>query len=649
MCGINGILTGNNEVKRKISYLNSLLRHRGPDDEGYAAIDTDTSNSIQLSGNDSIPSVKSSCQNIDSASLNNYDLIFGHRRLSIIDLSVGGHGPMADCSGKIWITYNGEIYNYIELRDELKKEGYNFETESDTEVIIYAYKHWGMECLNKFNGMWAFGLWDGFKKRLLLARDRFGVKPLYFTQTKDYFAFSSEIKTLVALNPQSFEVNKSKIPFLVLYGNRLNNEDTYVNNIHTLRPSHSLIYENKNIKIKRYYDIKPQPAEKEESQNKLSEKLIEILYDSIKLRFRSDVPVGTCLSGGFDSSSIVSFSVKLKGEGLNTFSAVWDDAMSDESKYIDIVNKTYDCRENKIKPDPEEFEKVFNEISYHQEIPTEGPGLYPQWYVMKKAKEKVKVLLDGQGGDEVFGGYFMMGTYLRSILIDKSYKDLIKDFSSFIDFLNKSGLHSFSGWIFPKIYNKVVRGFLSKRKNILNKDITRNMKSHEIHYDSEPKKIFRNYVNNQSYHLINDITIPSLLHYEDRSSMAHSIESRVPFLDYRLVEFGVNLPKKYLSYKNVNRPLYRKALSGYLPKEVVNRTDKLGYPTPFAQWSRGILKPFISDVLLRDNAPLYGFIDKDYLKVILQDHFAGEKDYSWDIWRMLSLERFLEMNKTVNK
>ncbi len=627
--------------------MNNLLRHRGPDDEGFTGINTRSGKFQEYSGNDSIPPIKNKSPHISKAEYENFDLFLGHRRLSIIDLSQNGHGPMCDTSGKIWITYNGEIYNYIELREELIKSGFKFKTQSDTEVILNAYLKWGYECLNKFNGMWAFAIWDSNDKSLFLARDRFGVKPLYYAMNNDYFAFSSEIKALISLNPGNFNINESRIPFYLLYGNRLNNEETYIRDIFCLKASYFMVLKNSELTTKKYYDVKPDSLN-DLSEKELSSRLTDLLSDSINLRFRSDVPVGTCLSGGFDSSSIVAFSSKLKGKGLNTFSAVWKDKKCDESKYINIVNDAYGCNGNKIEPGELEFESVFNELCYYQEIPTEGPGLYPQWYVMKKAREKVTVLLDGQGGDEVFGGYFMMGSYLRSIIKDKSYINLITDFKHFYKFLSKNGIHSFSGWLFPGLYNQVVRGFLSERANILNKELAKGLKKNMLQPDMEPPKKFKNYINNQSYHFLMNLTIPSLLHYEDRSSMAHSIESRVPFLDYRLVEFGLNLPQKYLSSKELSRPLYRKAISGYLPKEIVNRTDKLGYPTPFTIWTRTILKSYILDIFDAPKAGFYDFVNKEYLTKILNEHFNSKKDYGWEIWRLLSLERFLRLNDGIS-
>ena len=642
MCGINGLITADDNLKRKIIKANELLKHRGPDDEGYVVIDTVRCTYEKFSGTDSSAAIKNKYPYISFKNNSSEDLILAHRRLAIIDLSEHGHCPMSNPDGSVWITFNGEIYNYLELRDELKTAGYRFSTNSDTEVIINSYLHWGTDCLNKFNGMWAFALWDRSKKRLFIARDRFGVKPLYYTNSENYFAFSSELKPLALYNDYNVNINRKKIPYYLIYGNRLNTDDTYIEGINSLKASHYLIYENGNVTIRQYYDIAKE-NHIEKSEKELKETLVNLLEDSIRLRFRSDVPVGTCLSGGFDSSSIVSLATDAGKNNLETFSAVWQEKSCDESFYIDIVNQKFSCSPNKVIPKEEDFGKVFNELCYYQEIPTEGPGLYPQWYVMKQASEKVKVLLDGQGGDEVFGGYFQMGAYLRGVLRDKNIFKIAAESPNFLKFFNKNGLHSFTSWLFPRQYGYMTRSKLSARFEIINTALLNEMEKDSLYFDVEPAKKFGSYLSSLSYHFIRNMTIPALLHYEDRSSMAHSIESRVPFLDYRLVEFGINLRSKYLSHKGVSRPLYRSAMKPYLPDEVVNRKDKLGFPVPFSEWTHNSLKSMIMDELTENNSALFDFVNRKKLVDNLELHFSGKKDYGWEIWRMLSLNNFLKL------
>jgi asparagine synthase (glutamine-hydrolysing) len=645
MCGIIGIISPDIEEKRKNIKHSKLISHRGPDDEGFTAINKQTGNTKCFSGDDTILQFKSKHPHISTAELDQYDVILGHRRLSIIDLSENGHGPMSDSSGKIWLTFNGEIYNYIELRRELEAEGYIFKSHTDTEVIIYSYIKWGENCLNKFNGMWAFALWDGRINKLFIARDRFGIKPLYYFHQGNTFAFCSEIKPLALAGKTGPEVDEKRIPFFVLYGNRLNTPDTYISHVKSLQPSHFLTFTNNKISIKRYYDI----AVKEITGNedKLKQQLTELFTDSIKLHYRSDVKVGTCLSGGFDSSSIVAFSNLIDRKELDTFSAVWNDKDCDESKYIDIVNKRFGCHPNKIVPQESEFDETFSRIHYAQEIPTEGPGLYPQWYVMNKASSRVKVLLDGQGGDEVFGGYYQIGSYLRSLIKDKKGGSILKNLNSYFTFLNKHGIHSFSSWLFPQFYNKVVRANLSEQFKIIKTGFMERFRKEDLYFDADPPTKFKNYLNDLSYHFINTLTIPTLLHYEDRSSMAFSIESRVPFLDYRLVEFGVNLPPKYLVEKNTSRPLYRRTVEKFLPEQIVKRKDKLGYPTPFTKWTRSTLKNYVSDVLMSKDSLIYKYLDIEYVKTNLVKHFNNKTDYGWGIWRLLALEKILNIYRNL--
>lgn len=641
MCGINGIITAKADLKNKIIKANKILHHRGPDDEGFTFINISTDKYLRYSGEDSVKEIKELYPLLLHHSSADEEVVLAHRRLSIIDLSINGHCPMTVNNGRLWITYNGEIYNYIELKQELKSLGHTFTGNSDTEVILHSYLEWGKDCLNKFNGMWAFAIWDTKYKRLFAARDRFGVKPFYYSVNKDYFAFSSEIKPLVLYNNNPPEIRISKIPFYLIYGNRLNTNETYINDIYSLPASSYMIYENKNLTLNQYYDIPRLPDDK--SEEELKSEIVKLLEDSIKLRFRSDVPVGTCLSGGFDSSSIVSLSAKVYNKNIETFSAVWNEKSCDESEYIDIVNNTYNCNPNKVIPGETEFSDVFEKLCYFMEIPTEGPGLYPQWFVMNKAKEKVKVLLDGQGGDEVFGGYFQMGAYLRGIIKDRKIFKLAVESPNFLQFLNKTGIHSFSSWLFPKQYGYLTRSKLSEKFDIINKDLLNSLSAKEIYFDSDPPKKFGNYLSDLSYHFIRNITIPALLHYEDRSSMAHSIESRVPFLDYRLVELGVNLSSNNLSHRGVSRPLYRKALKKYLPQEIVNRKDKLGFPVPFEKWTKSSLKNYIYDNLNNNRFGLYNYISQTKLTQNLNDHFGGLKNYSWEIWRLLSLNQFLKL------
>ena len=492
MCGIFGIVSKKPVSNNILIKMNDLLIHRGPDDEGFLAYNTDSKIFCQCSGDNTIPDLKNKYTHIADTALSGFNLFLGHRRLSIIDLSENGHQPMSDSSGKVWISYNGEIYNYIELKEELIKSGYTFKSKSDTEVILNSYLKWGKDCVNRFNGMWAFAIWDSINNILFLSRDRFGVKPIYYTYSQDHFAFSSEIKPLLYFLNHNVTINEKEILNFILYANDKPVNGTYINEIPEIPASHNLIYSNKEISIEKYYEI---PVNNIANNFNLEEQLVTILQDSIKLRFRSDVPVGTCLSGGFDSTSIVSLASNLFNGNISTFSAVWSDAKSDESKYIDIVNNKFKTKSYKIEPDVSNFRSDFEKIQYYQEIPTIGPGLIPQWYVMDLSKNHVKVLLNGQGGDELFGGYFKSYDYLLALLKSKKIFEFLKNFDLSKNILKQDGLRTYLSYIFPKsyyfLYNRLSQ---NKIVNILSKDYKQLY--HINHKESDKYNKFENYIKN---------------------------------------------------------------------------------------------------------------------------------------------------------
>lgn len=636
MCGIFGIVSDKKINSDLLLKMNNLLKHRGPDDEGYLFLNIYNKKFRECSGEDTIEIIKNKYTHIRNVSLADYNLFFGHRRLSIIDLSENGHQPMCDSSEKIWITYNGEIYNYIELRDELVKSGYKFKSKTDTEVILNSYLKWGTDCVNHFNGMWAFAIWDSYKNFLFLSRDRFGVKPIYYTYSSEHFAFSSEIKPLICFLNYNVTIKEKELINFILYANNKPVNGTFLNEIYEIPASNNLFYQNKSISIEKYYNI---PINNNSFHDNSEKELTTILTDSVKLRFRSDVPVGTCLSGGFDSTSIVSLAnIQLNGN-LKTFSAVWSDSKSDESKYIDIVNNKFQTEYHKVEPQVSDFINDFERIHYYQELPTIGPGLIPQWHVMNLSKDFVKVLLNGQGGDELFGGYFKSNDYLLALLKAKKYLEFFRNFDISKNILKTDGLKTYLSYIFPKSYYYLHKNFSKNNfANILDSDF-------KYYYESNNnvEKKFGDYLKNKSYDFIVNKTIPSLLHYEDRASMAHSIESRTPFLDYRLVEFAFNLDWKSLIEKETSRPFYRNALKPYIPIEVFERKDKLGYPTPFSTWIATDLNEYVNDTLTNKNLLSVKYFNISAIMKLLDKHIKNSLDISWLIWRILSFEYWIKL------
>ena len=509
MCGISGIINKNgSKVKEnEIQKINDLIAHRGPDSEGFYF---------------------------------EKNFAFGHRRLSILDLSIDGHQPMHYLD-KYTITYNGEVYNYLEIKDELLKNGYIFKSHTDTEVILASYDKWGEECVNKFNGMWAFAIYDKEKEIIFCSRDRFGVKPFYYTQVENKFIFGSEIKQLLEFYEKRFVNKKILMDFLIIgYENHTN--ETFFENIFKLQESHNLIYDlRKNtFQIKRYYDIKKYEINLDE------DKSISIykskLNDSIALRLRSDVKVGTCLSGGLDSSSIAAIASNMYRKNLNekfiAIHAKSSENDSDESFFAKEVATSCNLDLKIVEPTKDEFINSIDDVIYTQEEPFGSPSIFMQYFVMKKAKEiGCTVLLDGQGGDETLVGY---ERYYPSYLMSLGFFNLIKEFfnSSKNSKLSKKQLFAYFVYFTKakiRIKKLQVKNSFIKAKyfNLASFDILeKNSKNYLNLFELQHQEIFYT-------------QMPHLLRYEDRNSMRHSIETRLPFIDYTLVETALSIPNKY--------------------------------------------------------------------------------------------------------
>ncbi|MCG3670036.1 asparagine synthase (glutamine-hydrolyzing) [Aliarcobacter butzleri] len=552
MCGISGIINKNTSKvdNKEIQKINDLIAHRGPDSEGFYF---------------------------------EKNFAFGHRRLSILDLSIDGHQPMHYLD-KYTITYNGEVYNYLEIKDELLKNGYIFKSHTDTEVILASYDKWGEECVNKFNGMWAFAIYDKEKEIIFCSRDRFGVKPFYYTQVGEKFIFGSEIKQLLEFYEDRFVNKKILMDFLIIgYENHTN--ETFFENIFKLQESHNLIYDlRKNtFQIKRYYDIKKNEINLDE------DKAISIykskLNDSIALRLRSDVKVGTCLSGGLDSSSIAAIASNIyKKDSNEKFIAIHAKSSendSDESFFAKEVANSCNLDLKLIEPTKDEFINSINDVIYTQEEPFGGPSIFMQYFVMKKAKEiGCTVLLDGQGGDETLVGY---ERYYPSYLMSLGFFDLIKGFfnSSKNSKLSKKQLFAYFVYFTKakiRIKRLQVKNSFIKAKyfNLASFDILeKNSKNYFNLFELQHQEIFYT-------------QMPHLLRYEDRNSMRHSIETRLPFIDYTVVETALSIENKYKIKDGWTKYILRRTVDKILPNNIVWRKNKFGFEAPTKSWLNSI-------------------------------------------------------------
>ncbi len=553
MCGISGIFNYDmlSVNREKLLEMNRLIRHRGPDGDGIFA-----ENNIGL----------------------------GNTRLAIIDLREVSNQPMTDFTGRYVITYNGEIFNYIELRDELLKKSYKFNTNSDTEVVLNAYIEFGEDCLHKLNGMWAFAVWDRKHKTLFCARDRYGIKPFYYSNDGRSFIFGSEIKQLLSAGV-SKNLNEDIVYDYLVFSFLDHTEQTFYKSVLKLPAGHKILIKQSDFKLSRWYNL-TEKIDADKDTNQLCLRLKELLYDSIRIRLRSDVEVGSCLSGGLDSSSIVCIMDDiLKSEektGIQTFTACYDHPKLDERKFANEVIKQTNSGKHFLFPDVEDFAEELDKLIWFQDEPFTGATVYAQWSVFKKIHEtKLKVVLDGQGADETLLGYFSYFPYYLK-------RHALNPFRFVSEFLrgasnSKLGLLKF-------VQNFVYFNSPSIRYNHLKKNAME-LFNPDFVGSRDRRKIFDCTVaaaSLSSNRLSNlwKISLPSLLRYEDKNSMAFSVEARLPFLDHRLVEFVFSLPYDLLIKNGWTKYLLRQAMKGVIPEDIRMRKGKLAFSVPQKEWMK---------------------------------------------------------------
>lgn len=647
MCGITGAYSFKGSINPNcIKRMTDSLRHRGPDDEGFLAVDSTSGKVVSLTGIDS----KILGPRIED--FNGFaNLFLGHRRLSIIDLSPSGHQPMSNEDETLWIVHNGEVYNYLEIRNELESLGHDFRSRTDTEVILHAYEEWGVDCLSRFNGMWAFAILDVKRKRMFCSRDRAGVKPFYYLYDGKRFCFASEIKALLQIDDFCAEPNERIIADYLFSGLIDHTHETFFKNISQLRPGEYLLVESNKLEVKSYWDIEIKEVHYPRKED-YEGRFFELLEDSIRLRLRTDVPIGTCLSGGLDSSSIVCLANKLLfdgshidhqlvGERQKTFSSCFEDPIYDERRFIESVIQYTKAEKNYVFPSVDGFFEEMPRLLWHQEEPFGSTSIFAQWNVMRLAKERgVTVLLDGQGGDELLAGYLpSFNALFKQTMKQGALIPLIKEIRGFLkhqgrsidQFISRivgilvSGMfkHLFQhlnpvglGWIEETFKRKYYRGIANLNR-------------------------FENELNNYLYHIFRSTALPSLLHYEDRNSMAYSIETRLPFLDYRLVEFVFGLPMEFKIREGVTKIILRRSMEGILPEEVRNRMDKMGFVTPEANWFKTTLRDPICEIFDSKSFSERGIFNIANVHKAFQDHCNGKVDNHSMIWRCVNLELWL--------
>lgn len=601
MCGICGILNFNKKPaeENSVRKMMSSIKHRGPDDEGIYIKD---------------------------------NIGLGFVRLSIIDLSKSSHQPMYDESGRFALIFNGEIYNYIEIREELKLKGYKFKSTGDAEVLLYSYLEWGKNCLDRFNGMFAFVIWDTIKKKLFAARDRFGVKPFYYFLSNDTFIFGSEICAILNVMNKSIVQNDEAIFDYIVYNRTDQTENTFFKDIKKLQHGCYIEIENNKFTKGKWYNLTDNLGKPFNSSNEFA----ELLSSSIGLRLRSNVPVGVCLSGGLDSSAIVSLLLKdFNKKDINTFSAVYDKEghKYDESEFINeyrnVLNNMF-----YISPNADSLmNDIYIFVKAHNE-PVTSTSHYAQFKVMELAKSNVVVTLDGQGADELLAGYhYFFGIYFKELLGKvKLLKFSSEIFQYILKHKNIYGLKAFLYFLTPDFLKTKVRVM---EKGYLTNDFQKKYTGDNVIVDSiyGSKSIYEALINHFEYKL------EHLLKWEDRNSMWFSLEARIPFLDYRLVERTLSMDSSYKIKKGMTKYLLRDSMKNILPEKIRNRKDKIGFNTPEDDWFRApVFIEFINDILNSKSFSERGYINIQKAKELYSKHLNKKNNISRDIWKWINLE-----------
>lgn len=641
MCGISAIIAKNTVKYSDLILLNKSIAHRGPDDEGYFILDAEQN--INFYGGNSTPDnvYKSSVKYTPNSQNQNLDLPikFGlaHRRLSILDLSELGHLPMS-YSNRYWITYNGEVYNYIEIKGELINLGYTFNTETDTEVILASYQEWGADCVQKFIGMWALIIYDSETNNLFVSRDRFGIKPLYFHYTKDGdLFFGSEIKQFFKLENIDPQLNIPRALDFLNYGITDHTNETMFNNIMHFPASHyckfNILHLPEKMEFVKYYSVNQDPFNG--TLNQAESKFKELFDSSIELHLRSDVEIGSALSGGLDSTTIVSaINKKLlelgKTELQKTFSSCSEIDKYSEEKWIRIVQNELHLNSFYCYPNLYNLEKDLTELMYTLDEPSQSMSAFLGSNVFKLAHSKnVKVLINGQGADESLGGY---GQFAILALIQNLKKLKIRSFYKSIQGIR----------IFRQLsYSDIVKGLLlhiSKFKNFKTKNSGfLNISNEQIKKSIHPFKLYDNSNFTQNGIINNQIfknALPRYLRWEDRNSMKFSIEARVPFLDHRLVDFVASLPVQYLENGGISKLLMRDSLSDYLPEKIKNRKDKKGFITPEEHWVKNE-NPQLFRMLLENSIKYSNGLINEKILDYFDNIVEGKVTFDYTYWRYI--------------
>ncbi|MBX4200626.1 asparagine synthase (glutamine-hydrolyzing) [Candidatus Parcubacteria bacterium] len=624
MCGITGIYQNSKDPinKELLESMAKALEHRGPDDGGIY---------------------------IDAG------VGLGNRRLSILDLSLRGHQPMLNSAGSVCITYNGELYNFKELRSELEKLGHVFVSDADTEVILKSYEQWGEPCLGKFNGMFAFAIWDKPRQQLFLARDRMGEKPLYYYSDGHKFVFASEIKSILEDKSIVRRVDSQGMVNYFTFGHSVG-EDTMYQNIKKLLPGHSLTVKNGQVNIEKFWDSLVLQAGADRGGRYYQEKLLEIFDDSVKRRMVADVPLGVFLSGGLDSSSVVAMMARHTKLPITTFSVGFDEPGTEfnELKDAKVVSDYFKTRHHELILRESDLLETLQDIVYHFDEPFGDAANFPVFCVSRLASKHVKVVLTGEGADEIFGGYrrymiennFGILSVLKWIASNKIVASLVstqpklKKIRQLVSALAISDdLIRQTNWLVcftpAQRQQLFAPGFLDK-----NTDPFKKYREYDARYRTSRSL-------EKMLYLDQKVLLPDgYLEKVDKASMAWGLETRTPFLDHRLVELANSMPGKYKIRGLETKYMFKKAMAPFLPASILKKR-KHGFAVPTNLWLKGKLKDYLYEVLFDQKTRQRGYFNMDYVEKMYQEYQQG-KPYHYQLWLLLNFElwhrRFIDNN-----
>ena len=620
MCGINGIAFSPGSKRqineRVLRSMTDVITHRGPDDDGIL---------------------------IDE------NIGLGHRRLSIVDVAHGAQ-PMFNADRSRVIIYNGEIYNHADYRRELIEKGYKFETHCDTETILHLYEEYGEKCVEFLRGMFAFAIYDKRKKELFIARDRLGVKPLYYVHDAEgNLFFGSEIKTLLEASAVKAELNYNALPDqLANHGTSF--DETLFKNVKRLSPGHTLSWKGGKIKINKFWDVSFEPKRDDISDKDAIEEWRELFKRSVKLRLMADVPLGMFLSGGIDSSAICAMMAQMVDEPIKTFSVGFKEREANEFEYARIVSKAFKTDHHEITITPGQFFAELPNLVWHEDEPLGFIASVPLYFVSKLAQKHVKVVLTGEGSDEILAGYGRYAKTLQLLQYGEKYESLTPSFL-------RSAVRSGVSTLPDSLNQKLTRTFLTRNSDIENlffDNFAVFSKAHQEKLfsdetkakisDKNPYRFQNDRIENSDAEEILDkllyadtkTYLHELLMKQDQMSMAASIESRVPFLDHKLVEYTAKLPVKMKLRGRTTKWILREAMKGILPDEILTRS-KMGFPVPVGSWFRNEYRHVVEEYVLSERALRRNIFNHDFVKQIANEHFAG-KNHDERLWFLVNFE-----------